>query len=257
MSDLGPHARLEGALTSLGERLELPMHPDIAPRVIVHLNEHPVPERERWVVRWRPVLSAATGVAVVAVMMMMFSPATRDAVADWIGLDSVRITYGPPPEEPLAEDLFLGEAVGLEQASERVGFPVLVPGALGSPDEIYVDRAEIAWLVYSPGDDLPRTDETGIGALIGQFEATIDDAILAKQAFGGVQVEAVKVAGVDGFWLSEGPHQLYYLDENGRPRQDLTRLAGNTLLWERDGIVYRVESSLNLARALEIADSMF
>ena len=37
---------------------------------------------------------------------------------------------------------------------------------------------------------------------------------------------------------------------------DSRRLVGDTLAWERDGVLYRIEGAITLERALEIAASM-
>ncbi len=47
--------------------------------------------------------------------------------------------------------------------------------------------------------------------------------------------------------------RVYYLDADGEPGLEQLRLAGDTLLWERDGITLRVEGARDLAEALEIA----
>jgi hypothetical protein len=49
---------------------------------------------------------------------------------------------------------------------------------------------------------------------------------------------------------------VYYVDAEGRTLTDTVRLAGDVLLWESDGITYRIESALPLERVLEIASSM-
>ena len=48
-------------------------------------------------------------------------------------------------------------------------------------------------------------------------------------------------------------HEFFYLDADGEPQPDTARLAANTLLWERDGVTYRLESALDRDAALAIA----
>ena len=48
-------------------------------------------------------------------------------------------------------------------------------------------------------------------------------------------------------------HEFLYLDANGNPQPDTARLAANTLLWERDGVTYRLESALDRDAALALA----
>ena len=260
---------LEDALVSLGRWLDLPAEPELAEAVRAHLEAHPKEEgrrvprlpRRSTFERLRPALGIAAAMIAIVGVVLVFSPTTRSAVADWIGLDGVRITYGNAPKEPIATDLLLGERLGLDQARSRAGFPIRVPAALGVPDDVFVkeDRpgARVS-LVYRATDDLPPTDQTGVGVLIGQFQATIERDILVKKIISaGGFVEEVEVAGTSGYWLAGGPHIIAYLDENGAIREDQVRLAGNTLLWQRDGIVYRIESNRSQMRSIEIAESMF
>ena len=58
--------------------------------------------------------------------------------------------------------------------------------------------------------------------------------------------------GANGYWLSGAEHTFVYLDRTGEYQQDRARLAANTLLWERDGMTYRLESALDRADALRL-----
>lgn len=253
---------IQQALTSLSDRLDLPAEPNVASAVRVHLEAHPTSLRQGWFASgfsWRPVLSAAASILVLAVAIMVFSPATRAAVADWIGFDSVRITHVPEPADGIGSDLALGDPISLAEGETRVSFPVRVPSSLGAPDEVYAEgEGEDARLsfVYRTREGLPPAKGPEIGALVEQFRATIERQFLSKQVFGGGNVRLVDVDGAEGYWLSGGPHQVTYLTPDGTPTQDRRRLAGNTLLWEMDGVLYRIESDVSLARALEIAASM-
>jgi len=66
----------------------------------------------------------------------------------------------------------------------------------------------------------------------------------------------VDVAGRRGYWLSGKPHEFVYWDKNGDFRQEIVRLAGNTLVWERGPLTLRLEADINRSEALEIARSM-
>ena len=39
-------------------------------------------------------------------------------------------------------------------------------------------------------------------------------------------------------------------------QQDTLRLATNTLLWERNGLIYRIEADISLETAVRIANSV-
>jgi len=69
----------------------------------------------------------------------------------------------------------------------------------------------------------------------------------------GATVREVKVGGAPGIWLEGTPHQVYYLGRDGSVRNATTHLATNTLLWERSGILYRLEYNVSLDAAQQVA----
>jgi len=66
-------------------------------------------------------------------------------------------------------------------------------------------------------------------------------------------VEYVTVDGQPGYWLTGRPHLFAYLDAQQRVRPETLRLAGDTLLWNRDGLVLRLETALPRNAALRLA----
>ncbi len=52
------------------------------------------------------------------------------------------------------------------------------------------------------------------------------------------------------------PHVFWYLAPSGAVIEDSRRLVGDTLVWERDGVLYRIEGAISRAQALAIARSM-
>jgi hypothetical protein len=69
-------------------------------------------------------------------------------------------------------------------------------------------------------------------------------------------VEEVSVGGRPGFWITGSPHQFGYLDRTGAFLVETLRLAGNTLLWDSGGVVYRVEGAPTRGAALRVAASL-
>lgn len=248
---------LEERLVRLSERLEFPPEPPLAASVRARIERESRRggrSRSRWMGRFVLVATCLVGV------LLVLSPGSRRAVAGFLGLDGIVIGFREAPPTPLGDDLLLGKRVSLEQARAVAGFDVAVPAALGGPDEVYVsdDRpgARVS-LLYATGRSLPETAETRVGVLIGQFRATSNPEYVVKNVI--VErgyVEAVEVGGVTGYWLGGGPHTLSYVDAYGALREDRVRLAGNTLVWQRDGVVYRLESALTKREAVRIAHSM-
>ena len=84
-----------------------------------------------------------------------------------------------------------------------------------------------------------------------------DDQILLKKLTSpATRVERVSVGGSPGVFLSGNAHFLFLVDEYGFVVEDSARLARDVLIWERDGVGYRLEGDLELDEALRIAASL-
>jgi hypothetical protein len=263
---------LENELRSLALAIDYPPERDLAISVRQRIEAGPVPHRRpaaragRWLgniaISLRRPAFAATVVVVLASLVLMMSPAARVAVADWLGFDDVRVTFDEPPVRPtppVGNELRLGDSVTLAEARSLVGFGLLVPSALGAPDEVYynefVSDGEIS-LVYRERDDLPAAPGTRVGAIVTQFEANfLDQEFYEKFLRGSATVQEVTVSGVRGIWIDQA-HGLIFRDADGRQDVEESRLSGPSLIWEKAGILYRLESRLPLNRAVTVAESL-
>lgn len=189
------------------------------------------------------------------------------AVAGGLLVRGVRILIAPegtsPPPAPTVSGppgrlLFLGEESTLDEARREVDFEVLVPAAAGLPEPVaYVDDEPPGGsvsLVYPPGPGLPQTEEAGAGMLVMEFRGRVESPFLQKLVRAD-QVREVEVGETTGYWV-EGDHSLVYLDERGESFDERSRLAGNTLLWQRGDVTFRLESALPMEEAIRIAESM-
>jgi hypothetical protein len=254
--------RLEQALFELGRQLRWPPGPELASRVRATIEEPSAPARlpvRRPAVRRAVVLAAAVLLLLVGGLALL-SPAVRAAILRIFVLPGVRILQEvgePAPARPLGEGLDLGRRTSLEQAERESGLEVAIPEALGTPDEIYVADVgtERASLAYRARPGLPQARATGLGLLLTEFRATVEEDFVQKLTFEGVRVTDVRVGTAPAFWV-EGPHTVILIGEEGIPIQDSARLAGNTLLWSEGGVTYRLEADIPLDRALEIAGSV-
>lgn len=276
---------LERALIDLGPRLAYPPTPDLAPAVRARLAAHPharrPPRRGFFTPRWGLALAAVF--VLLAGIPLVVSPSARTAVAERLGLRGVKITYvptapAPTPASPTGAPvpvevhLGLGEPLTLAEAPARVPYRVLLPSLpdLGPPDQVFVTQVvpggQVA-LVYRPRPGIPDTTEagvrprpglpgTGVGILLTQFRGDFAPEFLGKGIGPGTRLEQVTVNGAPGYWIEGQPHALFYRDANGEIHDDRVRLAGNTLLWEQDGLTLRLESALTREEALRIAESV-
>lgn len=245
-----PDAQLVRALEDVGGHLADPAAPYLATRVRARLETEsaPRPAPSRWV----RLLAAGVGVAVVVSAVLALSPATRRAVAGWLGLRGVEIErVDEPPPTALGGELDLGEPVSMREAERRAEFDlVLLPGnRFGPPDELYFVDAPSGGRVdalYRSGTTLP--------ILLTEFRGDTEAPMIRKTVGDDVVVEPVTIDGREGVWLEGGPHTVTFLDENGEQITDNTRLAGNTLIWERGDLTLRLESQLSKDESIRIAE---
>lgn len=282
MSDrVGPMARddVEARLADLATALAFPPTPDLAAAVAARLRApsgsiggrpRPLPVR-RSVPR---SLLLAAGLALLVV---------GGAFAVRFGLELLSIEFGPVPSAspspsdpagpatgppPSAEspgqpgaDLGLGRPLTLEQARAAAPFELLVPAALGTPDVVYLGgptlRGQVAF-VYASRDDLPASPLLdGAGLLVTQNRGEPDAGLAHKLANAGLAtVKSVDVESAPGVWISGQPHVFWYLAPDGFFIEESRRLVGDTLAWERGGVLYRIEGAITVAEALQIARSM-
>jgi len=230
-------SELEARLSELA--VEWPEAPDVAPRVRARLEARP--RRRLW-----PRI--AVPVAVLALVAAV--PPARSTVLDWLGLDGVKIERVPkaPTPAPSLTPLDLGERVPLATAK-------LVPDELGAPDAVY--RADdVVTLLYRPRGGLPESENTGAGALITQLPGRTNEIYIRKFAGPDTTIERVTVDGEPGFWLAGDSHGVLYEHPSGDVREAPSRLAGNTLIWQRGAVTLRLEADITKKRALAIARSV-
>jgi hypothetical protein len=244
---------LELALTDLGRSLDFPPAPELAPRVRARLAEGGATRRARPYIS-RRALALAVALFIVAVGAVMAVPQTRAAILEFFHLRGVTIErVGELPTVPIQQhfnEVFLGERVSMEEARRSVHYPVVVPKALGDPDEVYLQRSDppggMVSFVYGTKEH-PH-------ALFTQFVATVNEALFKKVAV-GTTIDRVRIDGAPGFWIG-GAHVFDYFDRRGEFRQELIRLAGKTLLWERGRVTLRLEADVSEEEALKIARSV-
>lgn len=251
--------RMDALLVEVGRDIDWP-EIDIANRVAARIRSAPVRPRRAFMPR---LAFAAAAVVVAVAATLVFSPATRRAVADFLGIGGVRITYGTPTASPeIGSDFSFGELVMFEQAAAGVDFELVSPqdATLGSPDEIYLDESAPAGglvaFVYGPRPGLPAAEDARASIVFTQFAAPLapDEFFGKKLAFEGTIIERVEVNGNEGYWLEGEPHFFYYEEPGVGVREERVRLVGNVLLWEQDGLTLRLEvGELSRDRALQIA----
>jgi hypothetical protein len=282
--------QLASALVELGRSIEYPTAPpDLADRVVTRLAAQATPpkpgRRLSWPLGWvigaatgdrragRPRLRRATVLALVALLVLAGLAA---AVA--FGIPGIRLifvgatatpgAFSPPAGSPATSpslsahepSLAPGHPVTLEEARAAAGFPVEVPGdpAVGTPDSVYLDGSGTGarvTLVYGARPGMPLAPGSSASALLTQFRGAVNQDAFVKIIEPGTTVEPVTVGDDSGYWIAGRPHVIFYRIGGDSAPEEI-RLAGNVLVWEHDGLTFRLETTADRATAIRIAASM-
>ncbi len=239
---------LERALAAVGRDLDVPEAPDLVPAVLAQIGSRPAPARPA---RRRWALAIAL-IVVAALAATLAIPDARSALFRFLSIGGERIeVVDSLPEVPVQEDLALtlGEEITLDEARAVSAFPLRELDE--PPDRVFVGDRGTVWFLYG-SEEQPRL-------LVAQSSLRLptDEEILLKKLAGpGTRVEIVDVDGAPGVFLSGESHFLFLLDEYGLVVEDTARLAHDVLIWERDGVGFRLEGDFELDEALRVAESL-
>lgn len=182
---------------------------------------------------------------------------TATAASTATGPAATPTPFPTPTVPPLRAQI--GTPTTLAAARAQSPFPIRTPSApeLAAPDEVYADPTTggRVSLLYAARPGLPAIPGTDVGLLLQEFRGGIASGIFQKGVPATSRVEPVAVDGVQGYWIEGGLRALAYTDASGNGRYEETRYAGNTLIWEKNGVVYRLESSLPKDDAVRIAST--
>ena len=229
-------ADLERQLRELGGEIAFPATPNFARAIRAQIRPEPA-----WR-RWRVALAVAAVVLIALAGAVALNPDARRAVAGFLGLpgfqfQKVRVVPSPSP-------YYGTRAVTLGEARRLAGFTVLTPAP----------PAQVRSLAF---DDRPPGGEVELdlagGAIVTEVTGAIDQGFFGKMVGGEGQVIQVAVGATTGYWVTGAPHVFFYQDAKGQFRSDDLRLAGDTLVFERKGVIVRIEGAKNEADALRIA----
>ena len=184
---------------------------------------HAAPRRRRFA---RPLALAFAALGAALAVAMAVPPA-RSAILDFFrigGVEIRRVETVPPLSPARAAP---GVRTSLAEARNSVDFELVVPQGYQS---VYL--------------------EAGIVTFVWQdrllMELRGDEQLLKKVVDQRSTVQQLDVNGYPAVWVAGAPHGLFI------PGGD-SRLAGNVLIWVRNGVTFRLEGDLTRARAVRIA----
>ncbi len=178
-----------------------------------------------------------------------------------IGAVTIRLIEptATPMREPAAQSAAMPEIASvlelagettLADAQERMRFPIRLPSypaGLGQPDKVFVQDqgGQVIILVWLEPEN--RT------------QARLSLHILAQ----GVEAtkgspETIELTTVNqelAVWTT-GPYFLIYKDGSSYRSDQRRLIEGHVLIWQEDGLTYRLETDLLLEEAVRIAESL-
>jgi hypothetical protein len=203
---------------------------------------------------------AAVLISFAAGAYLVFAPEARATVVETVRIGLVNIFLGDRPSRGVDEGgtsgieppgispaiNFSGEMT-LDELRQRAPFEVKLPAhppGLGEPDRAFFQQqaGTLAILVWMDDED-PGNVSLSLHILEG-------DAFVTKTQPRIIQT--LQVNGSRALW-TEGP---YYVEISGIGLQPERLIEGYVLIWEDEGLTYRLETSLQPEEAVQIAESL-
>lgn len=212
---------LDDELRALGRSAVVPpVDPELTAAVVARVADLPVRRRLRD--RWRAFLAGLC----VLLAGLALTPPVRATVAEWLrigGVEAQPVGTGPTSAPPVPG---VPGQLSLEEAARVAGFTPALPAPLGAPRGVEASQGIVAM--------------SWDGVRLEQFQSGVEP-VYWKKYYDSLEY----VPAVNGYWFST-PHELVLVD------QRVVRIAGPTLVWERNGITYRLEVA-DKARAIQLA----
>ncbi len=255
MAERISQVNLERGLAALGATLAYPATPNLGPAITSRLlaerqarRRPPFPGMALWPRRRVLLLAAA---------LVLLLVATAWAARTVIGAVEIRVLPSGstrPPAAPFT-GTELGPSTAMAVAKSGVRFPIMTPSELGPPTQVHLARSgfgtQVAVLAWEPDGSHPAIPGTDLGTILMELPAA-KDVLAYKEIATSTTLQAVQVGSHDGFWIS-GPHDLSFVTPNGERRFSV---QGNVVLWQQGDTTFRLETTLDKAAALSLAESV-
>jgi hypothetical protein len=279
MAELREFQKLEQALIETGRAIEYSRTPSLAARVQAELSGELRRPPQR--VRLRPVLLVALSIIAVLALLLII-PETREAIAQLLGLRTIRIIQATPAplprqQSPATATIALATPAPtstpgiapfkqccpatLKEAQQKARFRILLPPDEPPSQVFFQDQAfgrgsepQQAVLVFGSPQS-PRY------VLYQASRVLYEKIISGSEANAGTVISETLVNGQRALWLTGAPHVLITLDRSGEPVLRTERpVTANTLIWETGdldtGVTYRLETAQSLEEAIRFAESL-
>lgn len=242
----------EKKVQEIAGRVVFPPTPDIAGTARERLAPW---SRRTLIVRLAPPFMV---LLLVVAMFVLMVPDLRARAFGWLHIGAVRIVKESPPATvtpfpnvlqgydvtPVASILDWDNEISLAEARNRVDFPIPSVPSLGAPDAVFYYELEepMIILVWELPEQAPVSLHLiGSRNRVFKYEAEVETE--------------TEVNGQRAVWLT-GSHLYEIMPQQGERAVIQRYIHGSVLLWEADGVTYRLEGELTLDQARMLAESL-
>ncbi len=208
----------------------------------------------------RPAVRSILVLAVAAVLLLLLAGIAAALGFRLPGFEAERVASLPPASaSPLSSSLGLGKAIPLADALALDRPRVLLPATSGAPDGVFELGAgdlRIVTLTFRAAPGAPTLAGADLALTLMAVPGSEEDPLVQKLLGPGTTIEPVTVGGVAGWWIAGAPHEILIRQPDGTVGVLHSALAGDTLVFARDGTLYRLESALGRDSTLAVAASM-
>ena len=240
---------LERELERLSRAVSYPPTPSLAASVRQRL-ETPAKTAAPWPRGWALVGVAVAAAVALALVLGVWAPG-REAVADFF--DRLRIFQTEESPEGLPTEIG-GTPVSPADAEERLGFALMHPAY---PKGVQLQRTLLQEFEGFSAAVLFYEHPTGLNFALFETAGAVGKGVptgLEGKLLAGA--EPVAELGDEAYWL-EGLRIVEYYNEQGELIKESRRATdANTLLWDEDGFIFRLEGDLMQTEAVRIAQSL-
>jgi hypothetical protein len=193
-------------------------------------------------------------VLVLAAIGLLAALALAAAARFAIGAIEIRVQRGvtPSASAPPVTPGALADPLPVEDAMAIAGFEPSLPSG-PAPDEAYVVDSPFGdpalLFAWRPSTTYPAVPGTEWGLVLMAFQGDDETVVKSVQAF--EDVHPARVDGASAAWIPV-PHVLELETERGFQSFSV---RGNVLIWEVDDVTYRMETSMDRAQAIALAES--
>jgi hypothetical protein len=260
-----PNGDWQSTVRQHARALPYPSTPDIASKVILRLTAAKTTTRPSpRTIRWQPLWVAGVGLALLLALWAV--PPVRAAILHFVQIGAVRIWLVEPTptaqslpqptpsvataQPPTQSWLDLAGRTTLAEAAADAGFALRLPtypADIGPPDGVFLQRTDGPFVIMV-WQDRAQPDKVAYSLHILGPRAVV-------QKHSPSIVVSTTVNGSPAAW-TQGPYFLAYGAANAESWELHYLVSGRVLIWQEDGLTYRLESDLTLEEAIRMAESL-